>query len=408
MKKPLALLQQIPQDPLILPLHLPSFLLSFSQGLLIPVLPIYAGAFGISYGMIGLILAGEALGMVLGDLPAGLLSQRWGPRRIHMLGLGGAALGTMGLAWAVTVPQVISLRLLSGMGIALFQVSRHTFITDTIPNSRRGRPAALMVGLMRTGLFIGPAVGGLMASSLGLRLPFYICALAYFLALLCVTGYMPANLSKHHNPPLTLAALGKHYGDVLSDAGRPLATAGVGRVFALMVRSGRRVIIPLYAADVLGLNVGAIGLLVSLSAAVEVPLFYPAGLILDRLGRKYAIVPSYLIFGLGMALVPLTSSFAGLLVVTLFMGIGSGLSAGSLLALGADLAPDSAPGTFLSMWSFIGDMGRTGGPMLVGAVADLFMLQTAALLLGGTGLLTAGIFVLLVPETLNRLKAATD
>ncbi|MFZ0547569.1 MAG: MFS transporter [Candidatus Promineifilaceae bacterium] len=408
MKKITTLLDRTSQDPLIFPLHLPSFLTSFSQGLLIPVLPLYANSFGISYGLIGIILAGEALGMVLGDLPAGLLSQRWGPRRIHVLGLGGAALGTLGLIWAATVPQVILLRIFGGMGIALFQVSRHTFIADAIPNSRRGKPTALLVGLMRTGLLIGPAVGGLVASRVSLRLPFFICSLAILLALLCVARYLPADLAKVRNPPLTLAALRKHYREVLSENGRPLATAGVARVFALMVRSGRRIVIPLYAADVLGLDVGTIGLLVSLSMAVEVPLFYPAGWILDRLGRKYAIVPSYLIFGIGMALVPLTNSFLGLLIVSLFMGIGSGLSAGSLISLGADLAPANAPGTFLSIWWFIGDMGSAGGPLLVGAVADLFVLQSASLLMGGAGLLTAGLFFLLVPETLKKLQSATD
>ena len=67
-------------------------------------------------------------------------------------------------------------------------------------------------------------------------------------------------------------------------------------------------------------------------------MFYPAGYVMDRFGRKFAYVPSFLLQALGMALIPLTGSFAALLAATSLIGFGNGLGSGTMLTLGADLA----------------------------------------------------------------------
>jgi hypothetical protein len=61
----------------------------------------------------------------------------------------------------------------------------------------------------------------------------------------------------------------------------------------------------------------------------------------------------------------------------------------------------------LGIWRLIGDMGGMGGPVVVGAVADLLALPMAAVAMSGAGLLAVLIFALMVPETLKKpLKAA--
>ena len=135
---------------------------------------------------------------------------------------------------------------------------------------------------------------------------------------------------------------------------------------------------------------------------------------MDRLGRKWAIVPSFLIQALGMSLVPLTGSFLGLLLAATLIGFGNGFSSGSMMTLGADLAPENARGEFLGVWRLIGDVGSSGGPLIVGSIADAFALPVTALLMAGAGLMAGAVFGLLVPETLKRrqpearLSASSD
>jgi MFS family permease len=160
--------------------------------------------------------------------------------------------------------------------------------------------------------------------------------------------------------------------------------------------------VPLYAASVLGLPVQEIGTIVSVSAAIDMSLFIPAGMLMDRMGRKWATVPSFAVMAIGMALIPLSGDFLGLLVATGVIGLGNGLSSGTMMTLGADLAPREATGEFMGVWRLIGDLGATGGPVIVGGVADLIGLAAAALTLTGVGLIAATTLLLFVRETLHR------
>jgi MFS family permease len=195
---------------------------------------------------------------------------------------------------------------------------------------------------------------------------------------------------------------GLHLSRILRDHRRVFSRAGTGQLLASMIRSGRQSLIPLYAADVVGLDLPAIGWVVTLAAAIDMIMFYPAGLIMDHYGRKYATVPSFAIQALGMALVPFTASFGTLLAAALVIGFGNGIGSGTMLTLGSDLAPrDGSMGEFLGMWRLIGDMGATGAPVVIGGVADLVGLSLAALVIAGAGLASSGVFAWLVPETLN-------
>lgn len=125
---------------------------------------------------------------------------------------------------------------------------------------------------------------------------------------------------------------------------------------------------------------------------------------MDRFGRKYAIVPCFLIQSIGMALIPFASSAATLLAFAAVIGLGNGLGAGTMMTLGADLAPKDALGEFLGMWRLIGDGGSTGAPLAVGAVADTLDLSTAALVMAAVGLGAVLMFFFTVPETLERYR----
>jgi MFS family permease len=126
------------------------------------------------------------------------------------------------------------------------------------------------------------------------------------------------------------------------------------------------IVIPLYAADVLGLDVGTIGLLVGIASAVEALLFPVAGLIMDRLGRKVAIAPRFAIQGLVMLLLPLAGGFAGLLAVAAVMGLANRLGSDVMMAVGADLAPPGSRGEFLGVWRLVGDAGGSGASLALG------------------------------------------
>ena len=135
-----------------------------------------------------------------------------------------------------------------------------------------------------------------------------------------------------------------------------------------VLRASRRVIVPLWAYHI-GLNVVEIGLVAGLTAGMEILMFLPAGMVMDRLGRRYASVPATLLLAVGLAATPLAQSFAALLAVGLIGAIGNGLGSGINMTYGADLAPAGRSGQFLGLWRLISDIGSVLGPTIAGAVA---------------------------------------
>jgi MFS family permease len=166
-----------------------------------------------------------------------------------------------------------------------------------------------------------------------------------------------------------------------------------------MIRAGRQFILPIYGATVLDLSAAQIGVIVTIASILDVLMAVPAGILMDRFGRKVAAVPSFAIMAIGVGMIPFTSSFAGLLVAACVIGLGNGLGSGTMMTLGADLAPPGATGEFLGIWRLVGDAGAFFGPIVVGVIASSTSLSGSAYLLSGIGFSATLTLAFLVKET---------
>ncbi|MCA9967150.1 MAG: MFS transporter [Anaerolineales bacterium] len=396
------ILVAIRNNALILPLYLPGLLTAIVEGISNPTLPLYARELGAAYAAVGLILAGRPLGMLLAALPGGMILRAFGQKQTMIGGLVATIVAYIAMFTANSVVTALLCQLLAGVGIAIFGIARHAYITTHVSVGTRGRAVALYGGINRTGLFIGPTIGGLVAATYGLHVPFALMGLFCVAALLAVWLWVPLDTPEKRPSDERLSDYVQQLVGTMAEHRTILTTAGLGQLMAQGIRATRRAIIPLYAAEVLGLDVAAVGLLDSISSAIDMSMFYPAGMIMDRLGRKFAVVPSFFFQGLGVALIPLTTGFWSLTAVASFIGLANGLSSGTMLTIGADLAPQEGRSEFLGLWRLIGDMGGTVGPLFVGIVAGWFALPVAAVVMSSTGFLAAGIFGRFVPETLQR------
>lgn len=380
---------------------IPNIVLAFAEGLLVPVLPLYLTAIGAPFWWIGLVLAAEAIGMLIFDLPAGALLRRVDRRLAMLAGLLLLGVAALLAAFARDVGMLFVLRLLAGVGGAVWGISRHAFLADTVPLAQRGRVIAAFGGSQRVGSLLGPVVGGALAVAYGFSAPFLLYALVAFVAVAFVWGAVEP--APQRQPGRALQPGGRAAWRKVAELGTGmLSAAAAGVVMAQMIRSGRRVVIPLFGATVLGLDAQQVGLIVSVAAAVDVALFPLAGWIMDRFGRKAAIIPSFTIQALGMAWVPFTGDVVSLAAAASLIGLGNGIGSGTIMTVGADLAPEGAMGEFLGAWRLVGDGGAMAGPVLVGTLAQALGLPGATLLVAISGLGAAMAFAFGVPETARR------
>ncbi|MGH2562264.1 MAG: MFS transporter, partial [Thermomicrobiales bacterium] len=329
------------------------------------------------------------------DVPAGALLGRLGLRRAMLIGTCMVAVGTLGLAFVEHFPFVIGLRIAAGVGTALWGLSRHAFITTAVPIESRGRAISVFGGINRIGIFGGPVAGGLIATAFGLRASFVASGVMATLALaMAVWLVRPGNLSVGGGRQRW-----RLVGQVFRTNGRDLAAAGVAQTLGQMIRAGRHFIIPIYGVEQLDLDVAQIGLIMTSAAVLDMSMFIPAGFLMDRYGRKVAAVPSFAVMAIGVALIPMASSYGGLMLAAAVIGFGNGLGSGTMMTLGADLAPPGATGEFLGLWRLIGDGGAFLGPVAVGVIAGSMGLSGSAIVLSSVGFLAAGTIASLVRET---------
>lgn len=381
---------------MILPIYIPAFLLAIGGGIVSPTLSIYVKSFELSYTLTTVVLA---VG-VLGNIPAGILVERLGRKLSMLLGLVMIGISTVGMGTATHFFQLIVSQLFGGIGMALWMLARHAYMTDVIPIANRGRAIALFGGVNRMGTFVGQFCSIFLG--VNLRLPFFIYTGILVLNFVLCLFFIPETRRTIHQTTDKKVPYLKQLIQISRQHARLLATAGVGQVCVQTLRRGCNIIIPLYADEVVGLTTQQVRSVVMISSAVDMSMFPIAGYMMDRFGRRYATVPGVCIFATGMVFMSFTGTFTWLLLAAIFMKMGNGIASGTMMTLGADLAPREGTGEFLGLWRLTGDFGGSAGPVIVGNLADLFGLSYSGFALGGIGYLAVGIFLWLVPETLKK------
>lgn len=116
-------------------------------------------------------------------IPAGRLADRFGRRRIFMIGLAVFALASLLVGAAPTFPVVVLARVAQGIGGALLTPASLGLLLAGTPDSARMATVAKWGSLTALGVATGPAVGALIVDAYGWRWAFLVlppfCLLSY-------------------------------------------------------------------------------------------------------------------------------------------------------------------------------------------------------------------------------------
>lgn len=381
----------------------PTLLFGIGQGAILPVVALSARELGASVAVAALIVTLTGLGSWFFNLPASLVTLRFGERwsivgAAVAAGLALAAAATSALApnglWLLAVAMTVV-----GMSGAVFGLARQKYLTEAVPVAFRARALSTLGGVNRIGVFIGPFAGAAVMQFFGIAGAYWVGVVAMAAAaLLSLTipdlAAPDVPLGAEAGPQPTLRSVAaSHAGVFLS--------LGMGILLLSALRSSRQVVIPLWS-DHLGMDAASASLIYGLSGAIDMLVFYPAGKLMDRKGRQWVAVPSTLLMGTALLLIPLTGSFVGLLLAALLIGFGNGISSGLVMTLGADFSPDRGRGQFLGLWRFMADAGSTGGPVLLSGVTAIASLGPGISATAVLGFAAAAVFAVVIPRLRHR------
>jgi MFS family permease len=95
-----------------------------------------------------------------------------------------------------------------------------------------------------------------------------------------------------------------------------------------------------------------------------------------------SMVPAFSLMAVGLAMLGLADSVGQAVVAGIVIGVGNGMSSGTMLTLSTDLAPSEEPGPVIAGFQTVS--GSFSGPLLVRWVADISGLGRAPMALAVT------------------------
>jgi MFS family permease len=304
------------------------------------------------------------------ELPAGIISDRLGRRRLLVTGLGLSLLGPVLCSQANHIYVLIFGRGVWGMGSALYFMSNMALLMDILPSTSRGRALGMFQGIQFIGGFIGAPLGAWIATIISFTQVFYITTVFSVISLL-IAFYSKEMKNIEDENPLRVSIS-------IEDISTTLRNWNVVAVclchfFRMFMREGLdQTVLLLYLNKVRELGVAQIGWVVSVKIAGMIIFLLIAGVISDRYGRKPVLITGFIVSSLSLFMFTQAKNLPLLLLSGFIGGVGDGFDMSTLTALLTDISPRNARGVTVGLYrTFMGIGGFTGPIIFIIIYAEL-------------------------------------
>ncbi len=384
-------------------LYLPTLALSVAQGMILPAIPRLGETFGVSAGTAGQVVTAFGAGRMAILVPAGVLVDALGSRAVLLLGSTLALAGAVAVAASPVFWGILAGQALAGAGASLWTLGREAAGLEIVSPDRRGRLLSAFFGLQMAGTALGPVAAGLLVDRAGLGPTLWgsagLAAVVWILSAVA-REELPAGLLRRDVGDFREAVR------ALRESYRAAFLIVTFSTFVLtLYRASLNTLLPLYVGTQLGYPGTVVGGLFGITSVVILAFILPAGVLLDRLGRKWGAVPACLVPAAAYVLMPSARTLSSLAILAALFGVAGGLSLGSMSALSYDVIPEHARGRLQALRRMVGELGGIVGPFVAGLASDLLSPSAGFLLLSPL-LLSAGLLLAFgVPETLPTAKA---
>ncbi|MFI1826878.1 Bcr/CflA family efflux MFS transporter [Streptomyces sp. NPDC020412] len=237
-----------------------------STDMYLPAFPRLAQELGTDASGVQLTLAAFLVGMALGHLVFGPLSDRFGRRGPLLAGAVACTAATALCALAPTLAWLVALRFAAGFGGAAGIVVGRAVVTDVTGGARAARLLALLVTLGSIAPIAAPIAGGAVIEAVGWRSVFWVLAAVSALVTAGVVVGVPESLPAARRVEGGLAPFARSVRTTVADGpylGYSGAfTFGFGTLFCYVAGA------PFLFQSVLGMGVGASSVAFSSGAVV--------------------------------------------------------------------------------------------------------------------------------------------
>jgi len=405
-------------DQRIYPIALSFFGTGLSIGVIIPILPLLVQQIDLPPSQFGLVVASFGLAKLLGNIPTAALVESWGRKPVMVLGMNICAvgLGSVGLCLlpGLGAPFLIACRFITGLGVSAFTSAAFVYISDCSTALNRTRTIAPVMMSFQVGTALGPAIGGLAVSQLGIAYSY--AAVGASIASLGLMNHLFLSESKsfHLHPPApTSTTLSSNttsteqaetskkqhlqlppfeqamvvWRELLKEPELRNVVI-VNTIYWTALAGTQMTMLPLLmVSPAIALTPAQIGLTFACMSVTSVASSQPSAMMADKIGKRPAILTGLALMSTSMFLLPYSSSFESLLLALVPLSIGSTFLSSVPTALVGDLSSPENRSQALALLRTAGDVGLLVGAVSSGVISDLTSISSTV---SGNGALLCG------------------
>ncbi|MFA9436614.1 MAG: MFS transporter [Candidatus Bathyarchaeota archaeon] len=339
-------------------------LFMFTAFLWWPYRSLYITELDATVELLGLVLSIETVASIIFQYPGGILTDRWGRKRMLVISGFFRFLSPIFYFFATHWTHVIPGIIFSSAGM-LGVPANNALIAESLPADQRGTGFAAYRTVTSFPTIITSLMGGMIMDYFGV-LP----GCRYVLAASVATGgfalFMRWRYITETFTP-TPASGPKRQGGILNDFKRfpqqIWVMTGVTAIsmFAIRIMMSFMVI---YGVEVVGLSTTQWGLIGTVVSLMTTLLTTPAGILADRQGKKPLIIVSRVLNSVSVLGYTFSHNFNQLFMVRSLAGIGNGLGGAMWGPMGgpiwqalvADLSPPEDRGRIMGLMGTVGSL----------------------------------------------------
>jgi len=352
------------------------------------VLPLFYASVGVSVAENGVLISIGTFMGILSGLTAGVLSNRFGRKKIltlsaiiysvsyFMLGYMGTDFGSLALS-----------RLVAGMGFYMMPVMVTTMAADIFPAGIRGRAMSLYQATSGVGSLIGPLIVPLLIFGTDFSHYFLFATIS-----IMISGVLMAFIIKETLPSELKSSVNESFRKKLNVRGFLTSVKGLGLVVGIFLgavilyRTAYTMIDPflsLYLTQVLKLNLDSVSVIYASRAVCYIAFSFVGGYLIDRFSKK-----TVLLLGLAMTTItiisyPFTLTFPLMLVLRAWDAASTAILITGIYTSLADLLTVEKRGLGMGIYSATAQQSSTVGSIfsgfLIGAYGFNFVFVTAGI-----------------------------
>ena len=363
-----------------------------------PVLPLFIRSLNVPMGMVGFIAAASTVVGIFVSLPAGILSDIIGRRRVILIAAIVFASAPFLYLLVIDPWHLVLVRIYHGFATAILGPVAMAAVAD-IFDIGRGEKMGWYSSATMVGRFLAPFVGGALIFGNNFHWVFLVTGIIGTLSLIAALR-LPRPATAHVSAGELIK---KERGEIKRDiiamlTHRGILTTSVVEAVEYFAFGCLEVFLPIYLSEQVGFKPLSIGLLFTIQILVATLAKPWMGRLSDRYGRVPTIIIG-LLFGAGsIALITWSNNYLIMAVLIGLFGLGLATVTASSAALVADLAGESGYGGALGILSSVMDIGHSTGPMAGGLLIAAHNYRTTFGVIGGILAFTSLAFGLIMRQ----------